>query len=157
MTLFSHTNFWCFHHLVLITQHAFATVKGSMPIKKRHLFLKMEPKSATDIMAIAASVVEIAIFVCDMLLEGVSPGLSTPRAYSLFFFFFFSIHLTPREVTSGETITYRRDSSFLKNHFPTLTRRPWGEWGQNSSSYMKYLVTDRPAWSLKKQDGDCRS
>ena len=49
----------------------------------------MEPKSATDIMAIAASVVEIAIFVCDMLLEGVSPGLSTPRAYSLFFFFFF--------------------------------------------------------------------
>ena len=88
MTLFSHTNFWCFHHLVLITQHAFATVKGSMLIKKRHLFLKMEPKSATDIMAIAASVVEIAIFVCDMLLEGVSPGLSTPRAYSLFFFFF---------------------------------------------------------------------
>ena len=61
--------------------------KGVYAGKKRHLFLKMEPKSATDIMAIAASVVEIAIFVCDMLLEGVSPGLSTPRAYSLFFFF----------------------------------------------------------------------
>ena len=48
----------------------------------------MELKSAKDIMAIAASVVEIAIFACDMLLEGVSPGLSTPRAYSFFFFFF---------------------------------------------------------------------
>ena len=118
--------------------------KGVYADKKRHLFLKMELKSATDIMAIAASVVDIAIFACDMLLEGVSPGLSTPRAYS-FFFFFFSIHLTPSELTSGETITYRRDSSFLKNHFPTLTRRPWGEWGENSLSYMKYLVTDQPA------------
>ena len=86
--------------------------KGVHADKKRHLFLKMEPKSATDIMAIAASVVEIAIFACDMLLAGVSPGLSTPRAYS--FFFFFLIHLTPSELTSGETITYRRDSSFLK-------------------------------------------
>ena len=32
MTLFSHTNFWCFNHLVLITQHALATVKGSIPV-----------------------------------------------------------------------------------------------------------------------------
>ena len=89
--------------------------KGVYADKKRHLFLKMELKSATDIMAIAASVVEIAIFACDMLLEGVSPGLSTPRAYS----FFFLIHLTPSELTSDETITYRRDSSFfLKITFP---------------------------------------
>ena len=98
---------------------------------------------------------------CDICLWCVTGrGVARPfHASSLFpfFFFFFKIHLTPSEVTSGETITYRRDSSFLKNHFPTLTRRPWGEWGQNSSSYMKYLVTDRPAWSLKKQDGDCRS
>ena len=64
--------------------------KGVYADKKRHLFLKMELKSATDIMAIAASVVEIAIFACDMLQEGVSPGLSTPRAYSFFFFFFFN-------------------------------------------------------------------
>ena len=110
-----------------------------MPIKKRHLFLKMEPKSATDIMAIVASVVEIALFVCDMLLEG---GVVRPFHVSrlfLFFFvfvfvFFFLIHLTPSEVTSGETIAYCRDSSW-----------PWGEWGENSLSYMKYLVTDQPA------------
>ena len=105
-----------------------------MPIKKRHLFLKMEPKSATDIMAIVASVVEMAIFVCDMLLEG---GVVRPFYASrlfLFFFFFFLIHLTPSEVTSGETIAYCRDSSW-----------PWGEWGENSLSYMKYLVTDQPA------------
>ena len=63
--------------------------KGVYAHKKRHLFLKMELKSATDIMAIAASVVDIAIFACDMLLKGVSPGLSTPRPYSFFFFFFF--------------------------------------------------------------------
>ena len=47
----------------------------------------MEPKSATDIMAIVASVVEIAIFVCDMLLEG---GVVRPfYASRLFLFFFF--------------------------------------------------------------------
>ena len=137
--------------------------KGVYADKKRHLFLKMEPKSATDIMAIAASVVEIAIFVCDMLLEGgVARPFHASRLFLFFFYFlfiylFFLIHVTPSEVTSGETITYRRDSSFLKNHFPTLTRRPWGEWGENSLSYMKYLVTDQPAWSLRKQDGDCRS
>ena len=107
--------------------------------EKRHLFLKMKPKSATDIMAIAASVVEF--FACGMSLEGVS--LAWLRAYSRFFL---------SQVTSGETITYRRDSSFLKK----LSRRPWGEWGKNSLSYMKYL-THQLAWSLKKQDGDCRS
>ena len=69
--------------------------------EKRHLFLKMKPKSATDIMAIAASVVEF--FACGMSLEGVS--LAWLRAYSRFFL---------SQVTSGETITYRRDSSFLK-------------------------------------------
>ena len=61
-----------------------------MPIKKRHLFLKMEPNSATDIMAIVASVVEIAIFVCDMLLEGgVVRPFHASRLFLFFFFFFF--------------------------------------------------------------------
>lgn len=32
MTLYSHTNFWFFHHIVLITQHARAIVKGSIPV-----------------------------------------------------------------------------------------------------------------------------
>ena len=67
--------------------------------EKRHLFLKIEPKSTKDIKAIAASVVEI--FVCGMLVEGVSPGLSMLGAYSLFL-----IAVTPSD---------------------TLTRRPWGE------------------------------
>ena len=107
--------------------------KGVYADKKRHLFLKMEPKSATDIMAIVASVVEIAIFVWDMLLKG---GVVRPfHASRLFlFFFFFLIHLAPSKVTLGETIAYCRDSSW-----------PWGEWGENSLSYMKYLVTDQPA------------
>ena len=61
-----------------------------MPIKKRHLFLKMEPKSATDIMAIVASVVEIALFVCDMLLEG---GVVRPFHVSRLFLFFFFLFL----------------------------------------------------------------
>ena len=43
--------------------------------EKRRLFLKMEPKSATDIMAIAASVVEF--FACGMSWEGVSPSLAS--------------------------------------------------------------------------------
>ena len=30
MTLYSHTNFWFFHHIVQITQHALTTVKGSI-------------------------------------------------------------------------------------------------------------------------------
>ena len=86
---------------------------------------------------------------CDMLLEGgVVRPFHVSRFFLFFFFFcfcfFFLIHLTPSEVTSGETIAYCRDSSW-----------PWGEWGENSLSYMKYLVTDQPAWSLKKQDGDC--
>ena len=77
-----------------------------MPIKKRHLFLKMEPKSATDIMAIVASVVEIAIFVCDMLLEGgVVRPFHASRLFRFFFFFFFLIHLTPSEVTSKQLHT----------------------------------------------------
>ena len=127
--------------------------KGVYADKKRHLFLKMEPKSATDIIwrSLRQSLRLRYLFVI-CYWKGVSSGLSTPRAYSFFFFFFFFfnlffflIHVTPSEVTSGETITYRRDSSFLKNHFPTLTRRPWGEWGENSLSYMKYLVTDQPA------------
>ena len=72
------------------------------------------------------------------------PRLALIPFVFFFVFFFFLIHLTPSEVTSGETIAYCRDSSW-----------PWGEWGENSLSYMKYLVTDQPAWSLKKQDGDC--
>ena len=106
--------------------------KGVYADKKRNLFLKMEPKSATDIMAIAASVVEIAIFACDMLLERVSPGLSTPRAYSFsfFLFFFFLIHLTPSELTSGETITYRRDSSFFKKSLSHFNKTALGRVGR---------------------------
>ena len=30
MTLYSHTNFWFFHHLVFITQYPLTTVKGSI-------------------------------------------------------------------------------------------------------------------------------
>ena len=139
--------------------------KGVYADKKRHLFLKMEPKSATDIIWRSLR----SRWDCDICLwyvtgRGCRPAFPRLALIPFFFFFFFFlnlffflIHVTPSEVTSGETITYRRDSSFLKNHFPTLTRRPWGEWGENSLSYMKYLVTDQPAWSLRKQDGDCRS
>ena len=117
--------------------------KGVYADKKRHLFLKMELKSAQISWRSLRQSLILRYLLVICYWKGCRPAF--PRLALIPFFFFFLIHLTPSELTSGETITYRRDSSFLKNHFPTLTRRPWGEWGENSLSYMKYLVTDQPA------------